>query len=230
MPLLTLEHVTMRYVGSTRRERAALRDVSFSIERGELVAVAGTRRSGRTTLARIAAGVIPPSAGSVRFGDVDPARHPLVGAPLGISYALPHFEPAIGRSVLEHVATPMLARGFSMLRARIIAYDLLRRAGVASHAWLCAAELSRPDALRVAVARALITSPALLLVDDPADVPPNCDDPELLTLLRAIAHHEATAVILMTDTGVVPDGVDRTFMLDRGALRALPPSAAPYGP
>jgi ABC-type methionine transport system ATPase subunit len=220
--LLTLEHVTVRYASGARRERAALRNVSLSVGPGELVTVAGERRSGRTTLARIAAGMASPSAGSVRFAGVDLARHPMIGAPNGIAYAMTHFEPAVGRSVLEQVAAPMLARGFSMLRARPIAYRLLRRADVAACASLATIDLSCVDALRVAIARALMTAPSLLLVDDPADVPPNHENDDLLTLLRAIAHHDAIAVVLTTDPGLVPRGVDRAFMLSQGGLRALP--------
>jgi ABC-type lipoprotein export system ATPase subunit len=226
--LLTLEHVTVRYASTARRDAVALRDVSLSIEPGELIVVAGPRGSGRTTLVRIAAGIAAPNAGIVCFAGVDPARHAVIGAPNGIAYAMTHFEPTIGRSVLEQVAAPMLGRGFSTLRARVIAYGLLRRAGVADCASAAARELGCKEAVRVAVARALVTAPSLLLVDDPPDVPPNCEHHELLRLLRAIAHHDATAVVLTTDPGFLPDGVDRAFMLERGALRALPPCGVAF--
>ncbi|HEX7291570.1 MAG TPA: ATP-binding cassette domain-containing protein [Conexibacter sp.] len=221
MSLLSLEHVTVR-LGSERREHAALRDVSLSIEAGELVAIAGPPRSGRTTLVRIAAGVVPPSAGSVRFAGADLARHPMIGAPNGIAYAITCFEPIAGRCVLEQVAAPMLARGCSLLRARAMAYSRLRRTGVAACASLGLLELSCIEALRVAIARALMTAPSLLLVDDPADVPPNCERDGLLTLLRAIAHHDAIAVVVTTDPGSTFGDVDRAYRLERGTLRTRP--------
>jgi ABC-type branched-subunit amino acid transport system ATPase component len=230
VPLLTLEHVTVRYASGARRDGIALRDVSLSIEPGELIAVAGPRRSGRTTLMRIAAGLTSPSAGRVRFAGVDLTRHAMIGAPNGIAYAMTHFEPTIGRSVLEQVAAPMLGHGFSMLRARAVAYQLLRRASVAGCASLAAGELDCMEAVRVAVARALITAPSLLLVDDPPDVPPNCENGELLRLLRTIAHHDAVAVVLTTDPGPVPDGIDGVFMLDRGAMFPRLPSGAACAP
>ncbi len=222
MSLLTLEHVTVRYASNPRRERAALLDVSLSVEAGELVAIAGGPRSGRTTLMRIAAGVVPPSAGAVRFAGADLARRPMIGTPHGISYAIASFEPIVGRCVLEQVAAPMLARGFSVVRARAMAYGLLRRAGVAACASLGAVDLSCTEALRVAIARALMTTPSLLLVDDPADVPPRCEHGELLKLLCAIAHRDAIAVVLTTDAGSVPGDVDRAYRLERSALRRLP--------
>jgi predicted ABC-type transport system involved in lysophospholipase L1 biosynthesis ATPase subunit len=222
--LLSLEHVTAR-PRSERHERAALRDVSLDIEAGELVAIAGPPRSGRTTLVRIAAGIVSPSAGAVRFGGADLARRPMIGAPNGIAYAITSFEPIVGGCVLEQVAAPMLARGCSMLRARAMAYSRLRRAGVAACASLGALDLSCVEALRVAIARALMTAPALLLLDDPADVSPSREHGELLTLLRAIAHHDAIAVVLTTDPCSVPGDVDRAYRLERGALRRLPEPA-----
>jgi len=230
VPLLTLEHVTVRYAGGAQRDGAALRDVSLSIETGELIVVVGPRSSGRTTLMRIAAGLTSPSTGRVRFAGVDLKRHAMIGAPNGIGYAMTHFEPTVGGSVLEQVAAPMLGRGCSMLRARAIAYTLLRRAGVAGCASLAAEELGCVETLRVAVARALVTAPSLLLVDDPADLPPNCEHDGLVGLLRAIAHHDSVAVVLTTDPGPVPEGVDGVFMLDRGALFPLPPCPAAFAP
>jgi predicted ABC-type transport system involved in lysophospholipase L1 biosynthesis ATPase subunit len=228
--LLSLEHITVGDAGEGRRGRAALRDVSLSVEAGELVAIAGPPRSGRTTLVRIAAGVVSPSAGAVRFAGADLARRPMIGAPHGIAYALTSFEPIVGGCVLEQVAAPMLARGCSMLRARAMAYGRLQRAGVAACASLETMSLGCIEALRVAVARALMTAPALLLVDDPADLPPSCEDHELLTLLRAIAHHDAIAVVLTTDRGPLPDDVDRAYRLEQGALRRLPAPAPLFPP
>jgi ABC-type methionine transport system ATPase subunit len=226
--LLTLERVSMQYAerGQAPGERVALRDVSLEIESGEFVAVWGQRHSGRTTLLRIAAGVTAPTTGSARFDGVSLTRRSMLGMPHGIAYATTHFEPMIGKSVLEHVAAPLLGRGYSIPGAQARAYSALRRAGVATCATLSAAELDGAEIVRVAVARALITRPSLLLVDQPTDeVPPLGTRDELLELLRSIAHRDAVAVVMTTEEGAGVVGADRALTLDRGTLRGLRPLA-----
>lgn len=215
----------MRYACGGRLERTTLDRVSLKVEPGELVTVAGGRRSGRTTLLRIAAGAIRPSAGTARFAGVDLARRSMLGTPNGIAYALPHFEPIVGGSVLEQVAAPLLGHGFSMLRARIVAYRLLLRVEMADHASSSAADLDPFETLRVSIARALVTAPSLLLVDQPPDAAAAADrDAKLATQLRAIAHHDAIAIVLTIDDGARLDGVDHVLKLDRGSLRRAPSS------
>lgn len=221
MSLLILEHVSVRCVSRCRFGPLTLRDVALAVDRGELVTVSGWRRSGRTTLIRTLAGIAPPVSGAVCFDGVDPARHSLLGVPNGIALATPHFEPLAGRSALEQVAAPMLGRGFSTQRARTTAYRLMRRVEITSCASRPVARLSGMEAIRVAVARALVTAPALLLVDQTPAVPSRGEIVALLRLLQAIAHHDAVAVVVTTDAGPIFDGVDRAFALEQGSLRRL---------
>ncbi|HKG40290.1 MAG TPA: ATP-binding cassette domain-containing protein [Conexibacter sp.] len=224
MSLLTLDHISMWCRTGHRNASVALRDISLNVEPGELITVAGKRSSGRTTLLRIAAGVTPPTSGTARFAGIDLTQRTMLGKPSGIAYAITHFEPVIGRSVLEQVAAPLLCRGFSILRARTVAYRFLQRAEVADCAPLTAAELDYAETLRVSVARALVTAPSLLLVDQPdGDEPSECTDHELIKLLRSIAHHDAIAVMLTTDEGRGLAGADRALTLYRGRLRSMWP-------
>lgn len=219
MSLLTLDQISMRCGDEHRGGGIALHDVTLEVEPGELVTVAGSRCAARTALLRIAAGVMRPAAGSARFAGVDLTRRPMIGRPNGIAYAMTHFESITGTSVLEQVAVPLLCRGFSILRARTVAYRSLQRTEVADCASLRAAELDDAETLRVSVARALVTAPALLLVDRPSSGDPHeATDRELAKLLRSIAHHDAIAVVLTTDDGCSLDGVDRALRLSRGTL------------
>jgi ABC-type methionine transport system ATPase subunit len=219
--LLILEHISVRCAGHRCSQHTVLRDVSLAIEPGELVTVAGWRRSGRTTLIRTVAGLMQPTSGTVCFNGLDTTRRSLLGEPNGVALVTSHFAPLVGRSALEQVAAPMLGRGFSMQRARTTAYRLMRRTEVASCASVPVARLSSMEAIRVGLARALVTAPALLLVDQSPDVPPRREAAGLLRLLHAIAHHDAVAVILTTDAGPAFYGVDRAFTLQRGSLRRV---------
>lgn len=128
MSLLELEHVSKRYVHGSR-ERVALRNVSLELDRGELVAVWGLRRSGRSTLLRLAAGIEAPDEGVVRFAGID-----LSGASAGtlgseIGFCRRTFRGVDGRIVLDELIVAQLARGVPYATARTRAREALERAG-----------------------------------------------------------------------------------------------------
>ena len=112
MSLLALEHVEKAY-GSGSGRHVVLRDVSLEIEAGEMVAVWGLRRSGRSTLLRVAAGIEAPDAGSVRFEGHDLRGRSRGREALGeqIGYCRKTFRPSEGRLVIDHLIVGQLARG-----------------------------------------------------------------------------------------------------------------------
>ncbi len=228
MPLLVLDRIWKRFPRGDRgaRERLALRDVSLAIEPAELVAVWGRRRSGRTTLLRVAAGIEQPSEGSVRFDGVDLGRRSALGVPSGIGYCNADFARVIGASVLEQVAAPLLGANVRALRSQARALDALRRVGAADCAELDPTELGHTETIRVALARALVTNPRLLLVDEPTDgLPPWSERDGTLALLRSIAHRDGTAVLMTVDEATGLSGADRALSIDGGELRGDAPAA-----
>jgi ABC-type ATPase involved in cell division len=208
-----------------RREYVALRDVSLSVEHGELVCVLETRKSGRSTLLRIAAGLERPDDGTVQIEDIDLASAKNV---IGrrIAYCHTSFSELEGERVLDHVATGMLAHGCALPMARRAAERLLSRMGVAECAHLRPYELDGAERMRVGIARALVASPALLIVDEPTATAGLLQSDPILHLLRAIAD-EGVAVLMSTGDAMCLSGVDRAMSLDEGELRGeLQPSQA----
>src|ERR1700691_2042787 len=106
MSLLEIDHVTKR-AGRIPAAGSVLRDVSLHIDRGELVGVLGPRRSGRTTLLRIAAGIAHPDAGVVRFRGEDLAR-PGDGGRAGIAYCLTRHKTHGWQGVLDQLVSDHL--------------------------------------------------------------------------------------------------------------------------
>jgi ABC-type lipoprotein export system ATPase subunit len=156
MSLLTLEHVHKTYRRGSRTV-AALDDVSLRVEPGEHVAVWGDRRSGRTTLLRIAAGLEKPDRGIVRFaGDTAGGRGWVRASPL-----------ATRQAIVDYVALPLLARGVEAAEAHERAREHLAKVGASSCAGMRAGELEASDLLRVALAQVLATGPRLIVVDEP---------------------------------------------------------------
>jgi ABC-type lipoprotein export system ATPase subunit len=215
--LLSIRHATKRH-GHGRIERLALNDVSLEIEVGEMVAVWGLRRSGRTTLMRVAAGMDRPDEGSVFFGGQDLARHRdrILGSEIG--YAQLRFSLAEGGSVLDQVAGGLLAKRISLPVARGRAKEALADVGAELCAEFCPRDLNAGETVRVALARALVTSPRLLVVDEPTNGVDLPDRDPILTLLRRIADG-GVSVLMTTGDGATLAGVDRVFMIDCGELR-----------
>ncbi len=220
MSLLVLDSVSKRFArGARGREQLVLRGASLEVASGELVAVWGRRRSGRSTLLRVAGGIEPPSDGVVRFAGGDLRRTPMLGLPGGIGYCTARFTRMLGETVVEQVAAPLLGHDISVLQAEARAHEVLRRVGAAGCATFGPEELDHAEAARVGIARALVAEPRLLLVDEPAGgVPPAHNRDALLALLRSLAD-EGIAVLVTVNEATELAGADRALTLDGGDLR-----------
>jgi ABC-type lipoprotein export system ATPase subunit len=215
--LLSVESVSKRFRRGGR-EIVALRDISMSLDASELTVVLGTRRSGRSTLLRIAAGLERPDEGRVEFEGTDLARARLT---LGRRVCFCHasFSSMEGDRVVDHVAAPLLAQGKQRSSARQAAEQALEIAGVAHCASLPPEDLDGLERMRVAIARGLVPGPRLLVVDDPtAQAGPLQRDP-ILRLIRTLADDHHTAVLMSTDDAMCVSGADRVLLLDEGELR-----------
>lgn len=227
--LLTLEHVTKRYRRG-RRENVALNDVSLTVEPGELVAIWGVPRSGRTTLLRVASGLERPDAGTVRFDGANIARDHPAGLVEGIGFAQLDIETMGGESVIDHVAMPLLARGVSPEVAHVSAAEQLERCGAGGCASLQLRDLEAAELVRVGIAQALARSPRLLLLDDPTRHVDLLEREEVLQLVRSVSD-TGVAVLMATGEAMGVSGVDRAMTISGGVLRAEtlgePPNVVP---
>jgi ABC-type lipoprotein export system ATPase subunit len=218
MSLLTLERISKRYRRG-RREVVALDDVSLAIEPGELVAIWGVPRSGRTTLLRIAAGLEQPDRGTVRYEDRPPTTGRAGGLAPGVGFVQVELGAVGGESILDHVAMPLLARGIAPELARKRARVQLERVGAGGCARLQPRELEPTERVRVAIAQALVTGPRLLLVDDPTRHVDLLEREAVLLLVRSIADGDV-AVLMTTGEAMGVSGVDRALTISGGVLRA----------
>ena len=216
MSLLALEHATKRFT-SGQRETHVLRDVSCEFAAGELTAVCGLRRSGRTTLLRVSAGIVPLDEGVVRFEGHDLAGWSGQALGVAIGYCSPLFDPAHGGIVVDQVAVGLLARGIGMVRARARAEEALERVGASQAAHLDPRDLHLDELVRVGIARALVTGPRVLLLDEPTNGVDVHERDGILALLRGLAG-QGMAILATVGESIV--GADRLLTLDAGRLRA----------
>ena len=230
MPVLALDRVTRRHrVG---RELIPVLDaVSFEVWPGEIVAILGPHRVGKTTLLRVIAGIEAPDAGSVRLDGEQIGALPASARTRrlrAVGFAPKAWRVARGKPVLDHVALPLLAEGRPLVTALAKAHEALERAGVAHCAGATADDLAPGDETRVALAQALVREPRLLLVDEPGVMAAPDERDEVLRLLRAIAAEDPRRALVMTARDVAGvAGAGRVLTLDGGVLRGAsePPSA-----
>jgi ABC-type lipoprotein export system ATPase subunit len=229
LTLLELDRVSKSY-GRGTRKRVALRDVSLEIDAGERLAVYGGRRSGRSTLLRVVAGIEPPDTGIVRFEGrkLTDRGGDLLGD--GVGYCVKTFRPAEGRHVLDQLMVGLLARGVSPSLAETRAQDALVRTGAERCAALEPNELDGDESARVAIARVLAFQPKLLVIDEPTIGVDLLARDGILLLLASLSK-EGVAVLTSTDETTGLSGADRALVMDDGALRGrLAPKRAPVIP
>ncbi len=180
----------------------ALRGIDLVVERGELVAILGRSGSGKSTLLHLLAGLDTPSSGDVRVGETDIGacnadalaayRRTVVGVVFQSFHLLP------GRTALENVALPLSIDGVPRAERLHRAHAALASVGLAARATHRPSELSGGEQQRVAVARALVRSPALLLCDEPTGNLDSATADGVATLLTQLVRERAQTVVVVT--------------------------------
>jgi len=201
-PLLSLRGVSKSYWRGPR-ELKVLQDVSLDIHAGELVAVWGQRRSGKTTLLKLAAGLEAPDAGAVFLSGQDlrefsSARFAQVlhGQ---IGWAKPTGPDSSDVRMLDYVAMPLL-RSHAHRDARRLAAGALEKVGVPECAQQRWGNLADSEQALVAIAHALVREPRVLLVDDQTTSLDDLQREEVMVLLRSLAEQQNMGVL-----ATVPD-------------------------
>jgi putative ABC transport system ATP-binding protein len=215
------ESVTRTY-GSGRTEVRALRGVSLSVSRGELVALRGRSGSGKTTLLSIIGGLDRPTSGRVEVAGQDVTAMDATGLAAMLRGTVAFIFQAFGLipilSAAENVGLPMrLARADPAARERRAA-ALLSLVGLGGRAGLRPYELSGGEQQRVAIARALANEPQLLLADEPTGQLDSDTGGQIMRLLRSITHDEGITAIVATHDPVLIGLADRVLTLRDGEL------------
>jgi heme ABC exporter ATP-binding subunit CcmA len=209
---VTLDRITRRFGPVT-----ALADVALTIGSGELVVLLGPNGAGKSTLLRLAAGIVRPTAGTVRFGDEDPRRTTGTAARVHIGY-LGH------RSLLhEHLTAHENLALYAALYGRrrdadTLATRWLGRVGLARAADRVIRGFSRGMMQRLALARALLHGPRLLLLDEPSS---GLDTDGRALLFALLDEQHRRGVTVMTASHhleLLEPLADRVVVLRRGRL------------
>jgi lipoprotein-releasing system ATP-binding protein len=199
-----------------------LRDVRLELEGGELVAVAGSSGSGKSTLLHILGGLMHPDAGSVELGGQeiyalsDGSRAALRNRRVGFVFQFHHLLAEF--SALENVMMPALIAGDGAGAARRRAQALLETLGLAGRTTHRPGELSGGEQQRVAVARALVNDPEVVLADEPSGNLDEAAAQALHDLLETLARERRLALLVATHSLSLAQRAQRVLVLKGGAL------------
>ncbi|MFN8094346.1 MAG: ABC transporter ATP-binding protein [Vicinamibacteria bacterium] len=229
-PIVRLDRVSKEYRegGESRR---VLRETSVAFAEGEIVAVRGRSGSGKSTLLNLVAGIDVPTAGEVwvagvRLNGLDPARRTAFRRDhVGFVFQFFNLIPTL--SVLENVQLPAELGGDSPDVAAERARALLDEVGLAGREAAFPDRLSGGEQQRVAVARALVRAPRLLLADEPTG---NLDDAtgrSVMALLERVTRGQGRSLVLVTHSESVAAAADRAFAIEDGHVVPLGGGTAP---
>jgi lipoprotein-releasing system ATP-binding protein len=202
-------------------------DVNFEVRRQELLAIVGQSGAGKSTLLHILGALDTPSAGDVYFAStilrsLSPAeaaefRNREIGYVWQFHYLLPEFTAA------ENVALPLLARGKSKREALQEAIHWLEEVGLGDRSTHRAGELSGGEQQRVSLARALVTTPKLLLADEPTGDLDDKTADALFGLIERLHESFGLTSILVTHNLPLARRCDRVMRLSHGRMQELSP-------
>ncbi|WP_150251980.1 ABC transporter ATP-binding protein [Nocardiopsis deserti] len=221
-PLLDVEGMTRHFTVSGNRIDV-LRDCTFRVGRGEVVAIVGQSGSGKSTLLNVLGLLDRPSGGTYTFDGVDTtrlgegARSRLRGE--GIGFVFQQFHLLERRTALANVGVPMVLGGVPLLRRRARARELLEAVGLGHRLHSQPHQLSGGEQQRVALARALSREPALILADEPTGALDAASSTMIMEQLLEQARIRDAAVVVVTHDPKVAERADRVVELVEGRTR-----------
>lgn len=204
----------------------ALDGVTLSLEGGNFISIVGPSGAGKSTFLHLLGALDTPDSGSIRFGDkeiaqlTDEQQSEFRRHQVGFIFQFFNLLPTM--SAWENVAIPKLLDGVGLRKARPDALALLDKVGLAKRANHRPAEMSGGEMQRVAVARALMMDPPLILADEPTGNLDSNTGASILELLAEVAHDKGSgrAVVMVTHNQDAAASTDRVVTLQDGRLRS----------
>ncbi|MBU0593015.1 MAG: cell division ATP-binding protein FtsE [Gammaproteobacteria bacterium] len=217
--MITLSQVCKRYPGGYE----ALKDISFSIEKGEMVFVTGHSGAGKSTLLNLIAAIEPPSSGSIiingqNLSQLRPAAVPFLRRNFGLIFQ--DHKLLYDRNVFNNVMLPLEITGFDRNEAGKRARAALDKVGLLEREKAMPIALSGGEQQRLCIARAIVHRPSILLADEPTGNLDSAYASEIFEMFKSFNQVGVTVIIVTHDERLIERFGERTLHLQHGALTA----------
>ncbi|EET61227.1 ABC transporter, ATP-binding protein [Marvinbryantia formatexigens DSM 14469] len=219
MEILKVEHLSKVY-GKGENAVAALRDVSFSVDKGEFVAIIGSSGSGKSTLIHLIGGVDRPTGGKVFvdgkdvYAQDEEALAIFRRRQVGLIYQFYNLIPVL--DVVENMTLPVLMDGRQVNEERL--QEMLDILGLENRRHHLPNQLSGGQQQRVSIGRALMNAPALVLADEPTGNLDSANSREIMQLLRYSNEKYRQTMIVITHDESIALQADRVLELEDGSI------------
>ena len=218
---LKMENVS-KVFESPAGQLIALRDINFSVRKGEFISIVGPSGSGKSTLLNIIGALDRPSKGRVFIDNVDifslkdsqiaQMRNSLIG------FIFQSFNLINRTSVQKNVEIPAIISGMNSEERHRRSLKLLKILGIEDKAWIKPVNLSGGQQQRVAIARSLMNNPAIILADEPTGNLDTKTGEEVFELLRMLATKFKRTIVFVTHNSDLSSRTDRTIFIRDGAI------------
>jgi cell division transport system ATP-binding protein len=217
MALLRFDNVSKLYAGG----RAALSEVSFSVDAGEMLFVTGHSGAGKSTLLKLIQLAERPSRGNVLFSERNLARVrggavALHRRNIGVVYQ--NHQLLKDRSVAENVGLPLVLRGMKRAEIGKRVRSLLGKLGLEAREHALPLQLSAGEQQRVGIARAIIAEPALLIADEPTGNLDPTLSADIMALFASLPERGTSVLVASHDVSLVKRMRKRVLVLEQGRL------------
>jgi putative ABC transport system ATP-binding protein len=220
MNAIRMDNLVKRY-GSGETGVLAVRGISFEIQSGELVAIMGESGSGKSTLLSMMGALNTPTSGKYKVGEIDvyalghEGRADFRRQFLGFVFQSFHLIPYL--TVQENVMLPLAPVKMKGKMKRTMAEEALARVGLATKAHRLPSQISGGEQERVAIARAIVNHPPILLADEPTGNLDSKTSQEIMDLLQAL-HSDGTTIVLVTHNAECAQYAEKILRLSDGLL------------
>lgn len=219
--ILEMQHIYKNYQQG-KMEVPVLKDVNFSMEEGEYVAIMGPSGSGKTTLMNLIGCLDKPNSGSFLLDGMDVSQcseNEMSDMRLHkLGFVFQSFHLLAKQSAIENVMMPLHYAGVPKKKRREIAFSALERVGLAERVDFLPNQLSGGQMQRVAIARAIVNSPKLLLADEPTGALDSKSGQQVMELFQKL-NEEGVTVLMITHDSEIAQHAKRMVLIRDGVLR-----------
>lgn len=219
MEILKVEHLTKTY-GEGEIKTEALNDVSFSVQKGEFVAIIGSSGSGKSTLLHLIAGIDTPTSGKIFIGENDLSTFDsnkitiFRRRQIGLIYQFYNLVPIL--TVKENIELPILLDNKKVEKNRL--GDIIKLLKLEDKVNSLPNQLSGGQQQRVAIGRAIITNPSIILADEPTGNLDTKNSKEIIDYLKYSNKKYAQTIILVTHDESIALQADRIIKIEDGRI------------